>query len=109
DSSNHKLSALPSVTTESLSSSSSCNDNSDVILSQSSSNALEVDKNNTRIKLDKQLCLFCCTKPANCSIIHGKIGCTICCFTCGQKLYAENKRCPVCRRTIERIVYLYHL
>ncbi|GBM55434.1 hypothetical protein AVEN_123516-1 [Araneus ventricosus] len=105
-----KLSDLPSATAESLSSpSTSCNDSSDVILSQSSSNTLEGDKNNTRIELDKQLCLFCCSKPADCSILHGKTACRVCCFKCGQKLHAGNKRCPVCRRAIERIVYLYHL
>ncbi|KAF8785928.1 E3 ubiquitin-protein ligase Mdm2 like protein [Argiope bruennichi] len=107
DSSNRNLSDLSSATTESLSSpSSSCNDSSDVI--QSSSNALEADKGRTEIELDKQLCLFCCAKPADSSIIHGKVGCKVCCFKCGRKLFAENKRCPVCRRNIERIVYLYN-
>ncbi|CAL1261640.1 unnamed protein product [Larinioides sclopetarius] len=99
---------IPPCETAGLSSpSTSCNGSSDVFVppSQSSSNTLEADKNN-RIG---SLCLLCCARPADCSIIHSKVGCVICCFRCGKRLLAENKRCPTCRRKIERIVYLYHI
>ncbi|XP_071038461.1 E3 ubiquitin-protein ligase Mdm2 isoform X2 [Parasteatoda tepidariorum] len=58
-----------------------------------------------KCEADSKLCLLCCSRPANASIIHGKYAHQISCYRCAKKLQHENKRCPVCRRTIDRVVY----
>lgn len=50
------------------------------------------------------LCVVCSTKPRNASIIHGRSGHQVCCFTCAEKLKADKKRCPVCRRRIHNVI-----
>ncbi|GIY69327.1 hypothetical protein CDAR_121261 [Caerostris darwini] len=103
DSSNPKFFEYPSGSQESLSSMSSsvCNDVTSQSLCEN-----EKGSKNEELSSDK-LCLFCCSKRADSSIIHGKVGCSVCCYSCGKKLQSQNQRCPLCRRTIERIVYLY--
>ena len=53
------------------------------------------------------LCILCSTNPINSSFIHGNIGHQISCYKCSKRyMKTENKvqGCPVCRRTIERVV-----
>ncbi|GFY46360.1 e3 ubiquitin-protein ligase Mdm2, partial [Trichonephila inaurata madagascariensis] len=56
--------------------------------------------------LSAKLCIICCSKPINSSIIHGKVGHSVSCYRCARKLQSRNDRCPICRRSIERVVYL---
>eukprot|EP00092_Neocalanus_flemingeri_P026852 GFUD01029108.1.p1 GENE.GFUD01029108.1~~GFUD01029108.1.p1 ORF type:complete len:726 (+),score=117.49 GFUD01029108.1:126-2303(+) len=53
-----------------------------------------------------QLCLMCCQRPKNASLIHGRLGHQVCCYPCAKKLWKKQARCPVCRRKVERIVKL---
>lgn len=50
------------------------------------------------------LCVVCSTEPRNASIIHGRSGHQVCCITCAEKLKADKKRCPVCRKKIQLVV-----
>merc|ERR1719431_1569495 len=50
------------------------------------------------------LCEFCCLRPKNASLIHGRLAHQVCCYPCGKKLWKKKARCPVCRRKVERIV-----
>jgi len=50
------------------------------------------------------LCMFCCSRQKNASLIHGKLGHLVSCYPCAKKLWKEQARCPVCRRKIEKIV-----
>lgn len=52
----------------------------------------------------QQLCMLCCLRPKNASLIHGRIGHQVCCYPCGKKLWKKQSRCPVCRRKVEKIV-----
>jgi len=51
-----------------------------------------------------QLCLMCCQRPKNASLIHGRLGHQVCCYPCAKKLWKKQSRCPVCRRKVERII-----
>jgi len=50
------------------------------------------------------LCLLCCTRPKDASLVHGRIGHQVCCYTCAKKLWRKRADCPVCRRKVERII-----
>ena len=69
---------------------------------------LNKQSNNTVTKVTNQtflsLCEICCKQPKNASLIHGKLGHQVCCYTCGKKLWKKQSRCPVCRRVVEKIV-----
>ncbi|XP_035217398.1 E3 ubiquitin-protein ligase Mdm2-like, partial [Stegodyphus dumicola] len=73
--------------------------------SQNSGSSQEKFDDQIPVEKSIELCLICCSKPANASIIHGNIGHVICCYKCALKLKRRNKRCPVCRRTIDKVVY----
>jgi len=57
-------------------------------------------------KEDNSLCLFCVTRKKNASLVHGRIGHQVCCYPCAKKLWRKKAECPVCRRTVERIIKL---
>lgn len=57
-------------------------------------------------KEDSSLCLFCVTRKKNASLVHGRIGHQVCCYPCAKKLWKKKAECPVCRRTVERIIKL---
>ena len=50
------------------------------------------------------LCQICFSKPKEASLIHGKTGHQVCCYTCAKKLRRHGKPCPVCRRPIQRVI-----
>ena len=50
------------------------------------------------------LCLLCCTRTKNASLVHGRIGHQVCCYPCAKKLWRKRSDCPVCRRKVERII-----
>lgn len=52
-----------------------------------------------------KLCIICCASPANASIIHGKYAHQVSCYRCACILKKRKKGCPVCRRTIEKVVH----
>lgn len=54
---------------------------------------------------DAKLCIICCEKTANASIIHSKYAHQVTCYKCARKLQKQKKRCPICRRTIDRVVH----
>ena len=72
------------------------------------SDLLNKQSNNTATKVTNQTflspCEICCKQPKNASLIHGKLGHQVCCYTCGKKLWKKQSRCPVCRRVVEKIV-----
>ena len=72
------------------------------------SDLLNKRSNNTATKVTTQTsispCEICCKQPKNASLIHGKLGHQVCCYTCGKKLWKKQSRCPVSRRVVEKIV-----
>ena len=53
---------------------------------------------------NEDLCLFCCEKPKDASFVHGRVGHQVCCYPCAKKTWIKGHRCPVCKRTIEKII-----
>ena len=50
------------------------------------------------------LCLLCCHRTKNASLVHGRIGHQVCCYPCAKKLWRKRADCPVCRRKVERVI-----
>ena len=55
----------------------------------------------------KDMCVICLTKPKEASIIHGRTGHQVCCYSCAKRLRRRGKPCPVCRRPINRVIKNY--
>ncbi|XP_033104767.1 protein Mdm4-like isoform X2 [Anneissia japonica] len=55
------------------------------------------------------LCMLCESRTKNASIIHGKSGHQVCCYSCAKKLRRHGKPCPVCRRKIQHVIKNYLL
>lgn len=53
------------------------------------------------------LCIICLLNPRDASLIHGASGHQICCLSCAKKLKQKGSKCPVCRRTIQKVVRNY--
>ncbi|CAI9736801.1 E3 ubiquitin-protein ligase Mdm2 isoform X1 [Octopus vulgaris] len=53
------------------------------------------------------VCLICSQNPRDASLIHGTSGHQICCLTCAKKLKRKGHKCPICRRTIQKVVRNY--
>lgn len=49
-------------------------------------------------------CSICCDKKVDSSFIHGQTEHHICCYYCSKIIFKKYKRCPVCRKLIEKIV-----
>ena len=51
-----------------------------------------------------QLCILCCQRPRDASFVHGDLGHMVSCFYCADRLWKRQATCPVCRRTVDRII-----
>jgi len=52
-------------------------------------------------------CSMCCDTKVNSSFIHGQTEHHVCCYACAKKIFNKHKRCPVCRKLIEKIVMTF--
>lgn len=50
-------------------------------------------------------CVICLTQPRNCILLN--CGHVCCCYSCYQAL--PQRKCPICRQSIMRVVPLYHV
>uniref|UniRef100_A0A3Q1FTD6 RING-type E3 ubiquitin transferase n=1 Tax=Acanthochromis polyacanthus TaxID=80966 RepID=A0A3Q1FTD6_9TELE len=50
------------------------------------------------------ICVICLTQPRNCILLD--CGHVCCCYTCYQAL--PQRKCPICRQRINRVVPIYH-
>ncbi|XP_054718083.1 E3 ubiquitin-protein ligase Mdm2-like [Uloborus diversus] len=57
------------------------------------------------ISPSEKLCIICCSSPALGSIIHGKFAHQATCYRCARTLQKQKKRCPICRRNIQKVVH----
>ncbi|GFR66240.1 E3 ubiquitin-protein ligase Mdm2-like [Elysia marginata] len=56
-----------------------------------------------------EACVVCLTRPKTASIIHGKTGHQVCCYSCAKKLKKQRRACPICRRPIQKVIRNYHV
>ena len=61
-------------------------------------------QNVSSLSATSQLCLLCCHRTKNASLVHGRIGHQVCCYSCAKKLWKKRADCPVCRRKVERVI-----
>jgi hypothetical protein len=56
-----------------------------------------------------EMCFGKCgqTNKVDGAFIHGKTGHQIFCYSCSTKLWKQNPMCPVCRRTIQKVVKIF--
>jgi len=50
------------------------------------------------------LCLLCCHRSMDAALVHGNIGHQVSCYPCAKKLWRKRGDCPMCRRTVEKII-----
>ncbi|CAN7938866.1 unnamed protein product [Ixodes hexagonus] len=48
-------------------------------------------------------CAICMVRPKSGIIVHGRTSHCFGCYKCSRKLLKQNKRCPICRRHIDRV------
>ena len=49
-------------------------------------------------------CVICMDNPKNATLIHGDCGHSCCCLECAKSLHANGGDCPICRRSIEKVI-----
>ena len=81
-------------------------------LDDSTSNTLstsQVTRSNMESKMLDDPCMICLSRPKTASLIHGTTGHQVCCFTCAKRLKRRRQDCPVCRRSIQKVIRNYIL
>jgi hypothetical protein len=64
----------------------------------------KVSENKPVLAISSTLCLLCRVNQKDASLIHGRTGHQVCCYPCGKNIWRQNRRCPVCNRTVEKVV-----
>lgn len=56
--------------------------------------------------IDKEanMCPLCMQREKTGIIVHGRTGHQMCCYSCARHLENQKKPCPICRRTIQRVI-----
>lgn len=55
------------------------------------------------------LCGLCGLKPVDGAFMHGNTGHQLYCYSCSKRVWRERKKCPVCRRTIAKVVKMFRV
>ncbi|CAN7994404.1 unnamed protein product [Ixodes pacificus] len=55
----------------------------------------------------QDLCSMCLVRPRSAILGHGKTSHRFGCYRCSRKLLQQNKRCPICRRHIDRVYHYF--
>ena len=75
-----------------------------IIPNLDSENKTKGPENPGKLIAPSHLCLLCCTRVKNATLVHGKIGHQVSCYPCAKRLWMTRSDCPVCRRKIEKII-----
>ncbi len=59
------------------------------------------DDNNDRT------CVVCMANVRNAAFVHGEDSHVICCIECAAEIFKQGKSCPLCKRTIERVLKIF--
>ena len=70
-------------------------------------NIIDLNVNNPFITTKSQKCIICLHNDINSVFIHDSTGHSICCLTCANHIFEKNKKCPICRSDIEKIIQLF--
>ncbi|XP_067123019.1 E3 ubiquitin-protein ligase Mdm2-like [Centruroides vittatus] len=58
---------------------------------------------------ESNVCPLCLQKEKTAIIVHGRTGHQMCCYPCARHLENQNKPCPICRRTIQRVIRNFYV
>lgn len=69
--------------------------------SQSASQSNQIEKENS------ELCIMCKNAPKDSIFLHTNIAHQCCCYKCAKRTLYTYKRCPICNRSVNKIVKIY--
>jgi hypothetical protein len=52
-------------------------------------------------------CIVCEEKYCDSTFIHGESGHSVCCYSCAKYIEGNDKRCPICRENISKVILNY--
>jgi len=52
-------------------------------------------------------CCICQEKEIDATFVHGNHGHSVACMACAKKCTSDQKKCPICRDPVEKIIYNY--
>ena len=55
------------------------------------------------------LCGLCGLRPVDGAFMHGNTGHQLYCYSCSKRVWRERKKCPMCRRTIGKVVKMFRV
>ena len=57
----------------------------------------------------EDLCGLCGLRQINGAFTHGNTGHEVYCYPCSKRVWRERKKCPVCRRTIAKVIKMFRV
>lgn len=55
------------------------------------------------------LCGLCGLRSVDGAFMHGNTAHQLYCYSCSKRVWRERKKCPVCRRTIAKVVKMFRV
>jgi hypothetical protein len=52
-------------------------------------------------------CVVCEEKYCDSTFVHGESGHSVCCYSCAKYIEGNDKRCPICRENISKVILNY--
>ncbi|CAG9832934.1 unnamed protein product [Diabrotica balteata] len=59
------------------------------------------------VQSSSELCIMCNIAPKDSIFLHTNIGHQCCCYKCAKRTLHAIKRCPICNRSVNKIVKIY--
>ncbi|XP_030751667.1 E3 ubiquitin-protein ligase Mdm2-like isoform X2 [Sitophilus oryzae] len=56
---------------------------------------------------EAELCMFCNSAPKDSIFLHTNIAHRCCCYDCAKKTMKSIKRCPICNRSVNKVVKIF--
>jgi E3 ubiquitin-protein ligase Mdm2 len=53
------------------------------------------------------MCNSCDARPKDGVFVHNTSGHNWCCYVCAKKIWKRTNRCPVCNRTVMKVIKLF--
>lgn len=99
-------SSLPTTLTDKSSFSS---ETSGFVSGQEKSNSTSLEKSSSfgSDKSETELCMFCNNAPKDSIFLHTNIAHRCCCYRCAKKTLKTIKRCPICNRSVNKVVKIF--
>lgn len=68
---------------------------------------VEKEKHTPFEKENSELCIFCNNAPKDSIFLHTNIAHQCCCYKCAKRTLNTIKRCPICNRSVNKVVKIY--